>query len=42
MARPSNRSLVFSIYWVEDHLRLQAVPFEQIPLFTLEAASSIH
>lgn len=42
MDRPSNRSLVFSIYWVGDHLRLQAVSFEQIPLFTLGATSPIH
>lgn len=42
MDRQSNRSLVFSIYWVGDHLRLQAVSFEQIPLFTLGAASPIH
>lgn len=38
----SNMSLVFSIYRVENYLRLQAVSFEHIPLFTLGATSLIH
>jgi hypothetical protein len=42
MDRQSNRSVVCSIYWVGDHLRLQALSFKQIPLFTPGVASPIH
>lgn len=42
MDRQSNRSLVFGMYRVGGHLRLQAVYFEQIPLFTLGPVSPIH
>lgn len=42
MDRQSNRSLVLGMYRVGGHLRLQAVSFEQIPLFTLRPVSPIH